>query len=138
MTETALANDLPTRPWTVEGFRMFWANPKNPQLAASVVWPDIRGLWPRAKGPLIGREAYIRGIENLLAAIPDFRAEPTDYAFNGDVAFVRWEATGKLPVGPDIMTGVDRIILKDGFIRENQIHSDHTVFEYLAETAALG
>ena len=45
---------------------------------------------------------------------------------------------GDFPVGPNEMTGVDRLILKDGFVVENHIHSDHPMFDRLAETNVLG
>ncbi len=57
---------------------------------------------------------------------------------NGDVAFVRWVIRGAFWVGPDIMIGVDRLVLKDGYVIENHIHSDHPLFAELAKTRALG
>lgn len=128
----------PTARWTVEGFQYFWSHGRDPQMVAPVVWPQVVGRWPRATGPVVGREAYIAAIANFLAALGPFDVEVTDHAANGDIAFVRWVIRGNFPVGPNEMAGVDRLVLKDGFVIENHIHSDHPMFARLAETNALG
>ena len=138
MDTSALSEKLPTRKWSVEGFSRFWANPQNLEIIPEVIWPEIKGYWPRCKKPLVGREAYVKGIADFLAAVPNFRAEVSDYAVNGDVTFIRWVATGNPPVGASTLIGVDRLILRDDFVLENHIHSDHPVFAYLAETETLG
>lgn len=128
----------PSRTWSVEGFAYFWSQARDPAMVAPVVWPDVRGTWPRASAPVVGRAAYIGAIANFIAALPDFSIEVTDHAVNGDVAFVRWVIRAAFPVGPDTMIGVDRLVLKDGYVIENHIHSDHPFFAELAKTRALG
>lgn len=128
----------PTRRWSVEGFAYFWSQARDPAMVAAVVLPDVRGTWPRASAPVVGRAAYIGAIASFLAALPDFSVEVTDHATSGDVAFVRWVLRGAFPVGPDTIVGVDRLVLKDGFVAENHIHSDHPLFAELARTRALG
>lgn len=137
MTE-ALNDTAPSARWTVEGFEYFWSRGRDPQMVAPVVWPEVVGRWPRAAEPVAGREAYIAAIANFLSALDAFKVEVTDHAVSGDTAFVRWVIRGDFPVGPNEMTGVDRLILKDGFVVENHIHSDHPMFDRLAETNALG
>ena len=137
MTE-ALNDTAPSARWTVEGFEYFWSRGRDPQMVAPVVWPEVVGRWPRAAGPVVGRAAYIDAIANFLAALGAFDVEVTDHATNGDVAFVRWVIRGDFPVGPGEMAGVDRLILKDGFVIENHILSDHPMFARFAETNALG
>jgi|SRR5882724_9438403 len=132
-------NTPPARQWTVDGFARFWANPANLELIVpQVVWPDIKGYWPCAKRPLVGRAAYVKGLVDFLAAVPGFRVEESDSATNGDVVFIRWVAVGNPPVGTQRIMGVDRMIVKDGFVLENRIHSDHPVFAQLASTGLLG
>lgn len=128
----------PSQPWSAQGFAYFWSQGRDPAMVAPVVWPDVQGTWPRASAPVVGRAAYIGAIANFLAALPDFSVEVTDHAMNGDVAFVRWVIRGAFWVGPDIMIGVDRLVLKDGYVIENHIHSDHPLFAELAKTRALG
>ncbi|WP_439569370.1 nuclear transport factor 2 family protein [Sphingopyxis sp.] len=128
----------PSRPWSVEGFALFWSHGRDARMVAPVVWPDVVGKWPGASAPVVGRVAYIGAIANFLTALGDFSVEVTDHASNGDVAFVRWIVHGDFPVGPDHIVGVDRLVLKNGYVIENHIHSDHPIFAELAKTHALG
>lgn len=127
----------PMRKWSIEGFEYFWSTARDARLVEAVVWPDVTGRWPRTARPVSGREAYVGAISRFLDALPPFEVEVTDHAMNGDVAFVRWIISGRFAVGPDIMVGVDRLLLKDGFVLENHIHSDHPLFAKLAESALL-
>lgn len=138
MTATRHDDFGSTRPWTIEGFKRYWSAPGDPELVRQVICQDIKGWWPRGKTPLTGGDAYVNGIRAFLNAVPGFRAEVTEFATNGNVAFVRWRGTGRPSVGPSTLIGVDRLILCQGFVAENQIHSDHPIFARLAETAALG
>jgi hypothetical protein len=138
MTLAHLSADAPTRKWTVEAFARFWADPKDFDRVNQVIWPEIRGYWPRASRPLIGRAAYVQGLADFVAAVPGFRAEVSDHAFNGEVGFVRWVATGRPLVGPPQLVGVDRFTLRDGYVLANYVHSDHPIFAHLAETGVLG
>src|SRR5262249_55522535 len=74
-------------------------------------------------------QAYL----DLLDFIPDFRAEPIEYATNGDVMFVRWIARGTGPNGAFEAVGVDRIIAPNGYVRENLIVSDRPIFADFAK-----
>lgn len=131
-------NSAPSRRWTVEGFEFFWSRARDPAMVAPVIWPDIIGRWPCATGPVAGRKAYLTAISSFLAALPEFTVEITDHAINGNSAFVRWIVSGTFAEGPNQIIGVDRLILKDGYVLENHIHSDHPIFARLAETRALG
>ena len=128
----------PKMRWSVEGFAYFWSTSRDPAIVGDVVWPDVTGHWPCASGPLIGRDAYIKAIANFLDAVPFFSARVTDHAVNGDVAFVRWAVEGEPPVGPSTIIGVDRLILRQGHVQANHIHSDHPVFQHLAKQRLLG
>lgn len=137
MSEVSSPDAPPSRPWTVEGFALFWSYGRDPRMVAPVVWPDVVGKWPAA-APVVGRAAYLAAIANFLGALGDFSVEVTDHARNGDTAFVRWIVRGDFPVGPGEIVGVDRLLLKDGYVIENHIHSDHPIFAELARTRALG
>lgn len=138
MSELLSPEAPPSRPWTVEGFELFWSRGRDPRMVAPVVWPDVVGQWPAASAPVVGRAAYLAAIANFLAALGDFSVEVTDHAINGDTAFVRWIVRGDFGIGPDQIVGVDRLILKDGYVIENHIHSDHPIFAELSKTRALG
>jgi len=128
----------PTFKWTVEAFSRFWARPTRPELTAGVLLPGVIGHWPRGVKPATGVADYVGAIKAFLAAVPEFTGEVTDSLIQGDLAFVRWTGRGKPVVGPEILTGVDCIHLKDGYVHENFIHSDHPVFAHLAEIGAVG
>lgn len=127
----------PTFKWSVDAFARFWARPTRPELTAGVLMPDVIGHWPLAARPVTGAAQYVGAIRAFLAAVPDFTGEVADAMVQGDRAFVRWVGRGKPAVGPAILTGVDCIHLKDGFVQENFIHSDHPIFAHLAETGGL-
>ena len=130
----------PTVKWTVAGFGRFWKNPKPEDVEAirQAIWPDIKGYWPRGQAPLVGADNYIKGCAEIIRAIPDFSLQVCDSAVSENIAFVRWEVSGRFSIGPQIMTGVDRLLLRDGFVIENRIHSDHPIFEQLAKGRLLG
>jgi len=104
-------------------------------------WPGCLRL-PCRTSPATGRrprvrsaapKEYAKRIIDLLDFIPDFRAEPIEHATNGDVMFVRWIARGTGPNGAFEAVGVDRIIAPNGYVRENLIVSDHSIFADFAK-----
>lgn len=127
----------PTFKWSVEAFARFWARPTRPELTAGVLLGDVIGHWPQATGPVVGVDRYVGAIQAFLAAVPDFTGEVTDAMVQGDRAFVRWAGRGRPAVGPEVLTGVDCIHLRDGYVQENFIHSDHPIFAHLAMTGGL-
>ena len=94
----------------------------------AIALPDISGFWPQTTRPVRGLQAYAIRIIDLLDFIPDFHAEPIEYATNDDVMFVRWIARGTGPKGLFEAVGVDRIIAPNGYVKENLIISDHPIF----------
>lgn len=118
--------------WTVEAFARFWENP-DLSTVGLVLTDDVTGYWPRRSSPVRGRAAYTNAIAELLVIVPDFRGRVVDHCGNEDRVFVHWEAQGTGPAGPTIITGVDRVVLRDGLVVENRIYSDHPIFEALAD-----
>jgi hypothetical protein len=125
----------PTGPFTIEGWQAAWRNPDPARVMARIpliATPDIVGYWPWTAHPVRGPADYARRIVTLLTLIPDFRAELKEHAVNGDVLFLRWAARGTGPDGVFEAVGVDRMILRNGFVAENLILSDHPVFAAIA------
>src|SRR5262249_60835087 len=91
------------------------------------------GYWPRTTRPVRGPEQYAKRIIDLLDFIPDFRAEPMEYATNGDVMFVRWIARGTGANGPFEATGVDRLSAPNAYVAANLIVSSHPIFTEFVE-----
>jgi hypothetical protein len=117
-------------PWSVEGFRHFWAKP-DAALVPAVLTDDVIGYWPGRGEPAIGVANYTSAIAQLIRLLPDLNMEIAEHAANGDIVFVRWimRATGKH--GPMQMTGIDRIRLRDGLVAENLIRFDSEEFRRL-------
>jgi len=97
-----------------------------------ITTPDVTGYWPRTTRPVRGPKEYAQRIVDLLAFIPDFRAELVEHATNGDIMFLRWVATGTGPDGRSEAVGVDRLIVPNGYVAENLILSDHPIFAVIA------
>jgi hypothetical protein len=125
------------RGWTVEAFKVFWAKPDASQLShvRAILTDDIVGYWPRPIGVVRGPEAYLRIIENVLKAGPDFSLSVPEHASSGDSHFVRWVAKGTGPEGPYEFTGCDRLRTRNGLVCENYVFCDDP---YFARVAALG
>ena len=121
-----------------EGFRSFLDKPKDAELIQKHVWQDIKGYCPSSKGALEGTDTCVQDCKKIIRAIPGFRSLVCDYAIIEDIVFIRWELSGKPPVGPEIINGVDRLVLQDGYVTKNPIYSDHTIYEYLAKDQLLG
>ena len=127
--------------WSIEGWARFWANP-DPEIAKrrvpNVVHPDgVVGYWPGGGPPVRGVADYLQYILDLLALVPDLRLTLEEHAVSGEHVFLRWTGRGTGPNGPFECTGVDRMKLKDGFVIENRIISDHEIFRILAERAGV-
>ena len=93
----ALAETPPRGPFTIEGWKTAWNSPSPERVMARIpliTTPDVTGYWPRTTRPVRGPKEYAQRIVDLLAFIPDFRAELVEHATNGDIMFLRWVATG--------------------------------------------
>ena len=125
-------DETPLRgPYRIEDWGNTWRNPSKARVLArvpAIATPDIAGHWPYTTRPVRGPQDYARRIIDLLDFIPDLRAEPIEYATNGDVMFVRWIARGTGPKGRFEAVGADRMIVPNGYVAENLILSDHAIF----------
>jgi|SoiMethySBSTD1v2_1073268.scaffolds.fasta_scaffold659184_2 SnoaL-like polyketide cyclase len=94
----ALAETAPRGPFTIEGWKTAWNNPSPERVMARIpliTTPDVTGYWPRTTRPVRGPKEYAQRIVDLLAFIPDFRAELVEHATNGDIMLLRWVATAR-------------------------------------------
>ena len=113
----------PVARWTVDGFAAFWANPQA-HLVAPVLTRDVRGYWPWSSAPVQGVSEYIEYIEKIIAYVPELRLGVAAHATNGDSTFVHWVMHGKGANGQFELSGIDRLILRDGLVVENLIRFD--------------
>jgi ketosteroid isomerase-like protein len=111
--------------FTVEHWAALWARP-HPELAARVVTPDVVGYCPGDDDtdPVRGVTQYKRRIARLVDRFPTLRLEVAEHASNGDFLFVRWIARTSSPAGPPVFSGVDRIQLRDGLVKEIRTYFD--------------
>jgi hypothetical protein len=123
--------------FSVEHWAVFWANP-HPDLAGRVVTPDVVGHWPGDAEPVRGVTAYKRRIARILARVPDLRLTVAEHASNGEFLFIRWIARGTGGGRPFELSGVDRLRLRDGLVRENWVYYDPVRFESLADGGDRG
>ena len=112
---------------TVENFASFWADP-HPELLRGGVTDDVAVYYPGAREPQRGPDAYIANVQRYLQLVPDLRLEVLDYAYNGDVTFVRWVARGTGVNGRFEMPGIDCIRTRDGLLAENHVTYDSAEF----------
>ena len=132
----ALAQMQSRGPFTIEGWKMAWANPSPDRVIARIpriTTPDVAGYWPRTTRPVRGPKEYAQRIVDLITFIPDFRAELVEHATSGDLMFLRWVARGTGPDGRFEAVGVDRLIVPNGYVAENLILSDHPIFAAVAK-----
>src|SRR6516165_7076272 len=130
-----LAASPPRGPFTIEGWKAAWNNRSAERVMARIpliTTSDVAGYWPRTTRPVRGPKEYAQRIVDLLAFIPDFRAELVKHATNGDIMFLRWVAMGTGPDGRFEAVGVDRLIVPNGYVAENLILSDHPIFAVIA------
>lgn len=109
--------------FSVEHWAALWARP-HPALAGRVVTPDVVGYWPGDAGPVRGVTQYKQRIARVLEQVPDLRLEVAEHARNGEVLFIRWIGRGTGARGPLEFSGVDRIWLRDGLVKEHRIYYD--------------
>jgi SnoaL-like domain len=109
--------------FSIEHWAAFWANP-HPDLAGRIVTPDVVGHCPGDAETVRGATRYKRRVARLLERIPDLRLEVAEHATNGDFLFVRWIAHGTGPDGAFTFSGVDRIQLRDGLVKEIRTYYD--------------
>jgi len=121
----------PSRSWSVESFRAFWANP-DPKLVAGVrgiLTDDIVGYWPRPIGIVRGPAAYTAVIDAVVNSGVRFSLRIGEHASTGDFTFIRWIAT----TNDGEFSGCDRLRTRDGKVCENYVFCDHPFFERVAE-----
>lgn len=109
--------------FSIDHWVAFWANP-HPELAARVVTPDVVGYCPGDDEPARGVTQYKERIARLVDQFPSLRLEVAEHASSGDFLFVRWIAHGAGPDGPFTFSGVDRIQLRDGLVKEIRTYFD--------------
>jgi ketosteroid isomerase-like protein len=108
---------------SIEHWAALWANP-HPELAARVVTPDVVGYCPGDTEPVRGVTQYKQRIARVVQRFPDLRLEVAEHASNGDFLFVRWIARCTGPEGRLTFSGVDRIQLRDGLVKEIRTYFD--------------
>jgi len=127
-------SQIANRPWSVESFRTFWANPDPGLLPGvrTILTDDIVGYWPRPIGIVRGAKAYAAVIDAVVhtALEVGFTLRIGEHAATGDCTFIRWIA--KVQDVPEF-SGCDRIRVRDGKACENYIFADHPFFELVAK-----
>jgi hypothetical protein len=130
MTTTAsraeLIASLTENGWTPELFGAFWSAP-DPKYLRAMVTDDVVGHWPGADD-VVGAQAYIRALANLVEAMPDLTLDVLGGAMNGDRGFVQWRMRATGANGPFELIGADCIYLREGRVRENFINFDSAEF----------
>jgi hypothetical protein len=109
--------------WSVDAFAAFWADPDASRVAP-VLTQDVRGYWPWSNVPVQGVTEYVEHIAKIIAYVPGIRLTVGEHATNGDSTFVRWVMHGNGANGPFELSGIDRLILRDGLVVENLIRFD--------------
>lgn len=130
-----MPDETSARPaWSVAAFAAFWDAP-DPGLVAPILTNDVVGHWAGAVNPVRGRIDYVACIAALVEHLPDVRLDVAEHASDGEVTFVRWimHATGAY--GLFELSGIDRVVLRDGRVAENRIVFDTRAFEALSGIA---
>jgi hypothetical protein len=118
------------RPPTVEGFARFWANP-DPAVLPPALAPDVVGYFPGDPEPVRGIANYVARIGHFLDLLPDLRLEVAEYATNGELTFIRWIARATGVNGKFEFSGMDRIRVQAGLVKENIVVFDTAQFDRL-------
>jgi ketosteroid isomerase-like protein len=116
--------------WSVDAFAAFWANPQAHRVAA-VLTQDVRGYWPWSNEPVRGISEYVGYIEKIIAYVPQMRLTVGEHATNGDATFVHWVMHANGANGRFELSGIDRLILRDGLVAENLIRFDSEQLQML-------
>ena len=119
----------PPPPFSVDQFARFWSAPDVALVVPAMFAEDVVGDWPGDPEPVRGFPAYKARIAQLLDAVPDVTLEVADHATNGNLIFIRWIARGIGADGPFELTGMDRIRIEDGRVKENIIRYDTAALE---------
>jgi hypothetical protein len=114
--------------WSVETFEAFWSNP-DPSLVPAALTEDVVGYWAGREEPVRGRDAYTRGIAQIVEALPDMRLEVAEQAQNGEFTFIRWIMRASGRHGPFRFSGIDRVRTRGPLVAENVIVFDTGEFE---------
>ena len=120
-----------TNAFTVDLFEAFWANPDPNLIGPELFTDDVTGYWPGDDEPVRGFEQYRQRIADVLATVPGLHLDVAESATDGDVIFIRWVARGLGTSETNELSGVDRILLRDGKVCENRIYFDPARFERL-------
>jgi hypothetical protein len=132
-SEQSAATGRPKRlRFSIEHWAALWERP-HPDLASRAVTPDVTVHCPGDSAPVVGVTEYKEKLARILHRIPDLRREVVDHASNDDVLFVAWIARGTGEHGPFEFSGVDRIRLRDGLIREHLIYYDPASLDLIPE-----
>ncbi|MDX6397390.1 MAG: hypothetical protein QOJ43_798 [Gaiellaceae bacterium] len=116
------------KPFTIDTFAEFWAAPKLDPGDNNLA-EDVVGYWPGRYGTVSGIEEYVGILAKLLDAVPDLTLAVAEHAESGEYIFVRWIASGTGRGGSFEFTGIDRIKVVDGKVKENYIRFDIAEFE---------
>lgn len=116
--------------FTVERFAEFWADPLNADDGDELA-DEVVGHWPGRGEPVRGLADYRAALGALLALVPDLSLSVAEHAENGEHVFIRWIATGTGANGPFELTGIDRIHVVDGQVKENYIRFDSREMEQM-------
>jgi hypothetical protein len=120
-----------TAGFSVDTFAQFWAAPDVSLVSTDQLHEDVVGDWPRAPEPVRGFDAYRQAIADLLDEVPDLKLEVAEHATNGEYIFIRWIARATGAAGPFEISGIDRIRVVDGRVKENIIRFDSATFDAL-------
>jgi hypothetical protein len=113
----------------VDAFAAFWDAPDLTNATAALA-DDAVAHWP-GEEPVRGSGPYVERLQRLLDRVPDLRLEVAEHAQNGEHLFIRWIARGTGAAGPFQFTGIDRIEVENGLVKENYIRYDSAELESL-------
>lgn len=117
------------REWSVDAFKRFWSSPdRDIEVVPAVLTDDVVGHWPGLDQPVRGRDAYMRCIRALHAALPDLYLTVEEHAVNGEFVFIHWTMHATGAHGRFEVDGIDRIRTREGQLCENVVAFDTAAF----------
>jgi hypothetical protein len=137
MTESITGVQDQPRNATVEMFAGFWANPDASVIPGALA-EDVVGHFPGEPRPVRGPAAYTAWVARVLELLPDLRLEVAEHAANGEFTFIRWIARARGANGTFEFSGMDRIRVRDGLVKENIVVFDTALFEKLVGAKLAG